>query len=170
MSQSHCWVTLGKENTRKHNMCLTILHWILWRRSEDPVHNSRLRILVLFLSPAWSLVSRCLPRLSRYVTFYCPLVLLTLFFAPPSFCPYFYPTKAYKSSQGAWGDGDIVADSEFLLGLLWWLSGRESACQCRRHSFYPWVGKICWERKQQPTPVFLPRESCGQRSLVGCRP
>ena len=25
-------------------------------------------------------------------------------------------------------------------------------------------------RKWQPTPVFLPRESCGQRSLVGCYP
>ena len=25
-------------------------------------------------------------------------------------------------------------------------------------------------RKWQPTPVFLPRESCGQRSLVGCCP
>ena len=26
----------------------------------------------------------------------------------------------------------------------------------------------CWRRKWQPTPVFLPGESCGQRSLVGC--
>ena len=25
-----------------------------------------------------------------------------------------------------------------------------------------------WRRKWQPTPVFFPRESCGQRSLVGC--
>ena len=29
---------------------------------------------------------------------------------------------------------------------------------------------IVWRRKWQPTPVFLPRESQGQRSLVGCRP
>ena len=28
----------------------------------------------------------------------------------------------------------------------------------------------CWRRKWHPTPVFLPRESCGQRSLVGCCP
>ena len=27
-----------------------------------------------------------------------------------------------------------------------------------------------WRRKWEPTPVFLPRESCGQRSLVGCSP
>ena len=27
-------------------------------------------------------------------------------------------------------------------GLPWWLSGKESACQCRRHRFDPWSGKI----------------------------
>ena len=29
-----------------------------------------------------------------------------------------------------------------------------------------WVGKIPWRRAWQPTPVFLPGESHGQRSLV----
>ena len=33
-----------------------------------------------------------------------------------------------------------------------------------------WVGKIPWRRKWQPTPVFLPRESHGQRSLAGYSP
>ena len=33
--------------------------------------------------------------------------------------------------------------------------------------FYPWVGKIPWRRKWQPTPVFLPGECYGQRSLAG---
>ena len=36
--------------------------------------------------------------------------------------------------------------------------------------FDPWVGKIPWRGEQQPTPVFLPRESHGQRSLVGYSP
>ena len=36
--------------------------------------------------------------------------------------------------------------------------------------FSPWVRKIPWERKWQPTPVFLPGESQGQRSLAGCSP
>ena len=35
---------------------------------------------------------------------------------------------------------------------------------------WSWVGKIPWRRKSQPTPVFLPRQSHGQRSLVGCSP
>ena len=49
----------------------------------------------------------------------------------------------------------------------------ESACQCRRHRkcrWEPWVRKIPWRRKWQPPPVFLLRESCGQRSLEGCSP
>ena len=48
-------------------------------------------------------------------------------------------------------------------------SSQESTSQCRRlkrHSFHPWVRKIPWSRKWQPTPVFLPGESHGQRSLA----
>ena len=37
----------------------------------------------------------------------------------------------------------------------------------RRHRYCPWVRKIPWRRKWQPTPVFLPGESYVQRSLVG---
>ena len=52
------------------------------------------------------------------------------------------------------------------LGLPRGLSGKESACQAG-DGFYPWVQKIPWRRKWQPTPVCLPGESHGQRSLVG---
>ena len=52
-------------------------------------------------------------------------------------------------------------------GLPWWLSDKESACQCKRCRFDLWVGKIPWKRKWQPTPVFLPGKSHGQRSLAG---
>ena len=48
-----------------------------------------------------------------------------------------------------------------------WFSGEGSACQCRtprRFGFDPWVGK--W----QPTSVFFPRRSHGQKSLVGYSP
>ena len=51
-----------------------------------------------------------------------------------------------------------------------WLSGEESDCQGRRHGFDPWVGKIPWRREWHPTPVLLPGESHGQRSLVGYSP
>ena len=49
----------------------------------------------------------------------------------------------------------------------WWLSGEESACQCRRWEFDPWVRKSPWRRKWQPTPGFLPGKSHGQRRLAG---
>ena len=40
--------------------------------------------------------------------------------------------------------------------------GKEPTCQCRRWKkcgFNPWVRKIPWRRKWQPTPVFLPGKS-----------
>ena len=36
--------------------------------------------------------------------------------------------------------------------------------------FDPWVGKIPWRRECQPTLVFLPGESYGQKSLAGYNP
>ena len=57
----------------------------------------------------------------------------------------------------------------FSLGLPWWCSGKESACQCRRwrrRGFDPWVRKFPWRRAWQPNLVFFPGESYGQRSLA----
>ena len=48
-----------------------------------------------------------------------------------------------------------------------WCNGKKSICQCKRHRrcrFNPWLRKIPWSRKCQPTPVFLPGESHGHRS------
>ena len=59
------------------------------------------------------------------------------------------------------------------MGFPGGVHGEEPACQCRdakRRVFDPWVGKIPWRRKWQPTPVFFPGESHGQRSLVGYSP
>ena len=56
------------------------------------------------------------------------------------------------------------------IGLPLWLSGNESACQCRRGGFDPWIGKIPQRRKWQPTPAFLPGKSQGRRSLAGYSP
>ena len=39
-----------------------------------------------------------------------------------------------------------------------------------RPRFDPWVGKIPWRKAWQPTPLFLPGEYHGQRSLVGYSP
>ena len=42
-------------------------------------------------------------------------------------------------------------------------------CRHKRCRFNPWVRKIPWREAWQTTPVFLPGESHGQRSLVGYR-
>ena len=57
-----------------------------------------------------------------------------------------------------------------IKGLPLQLNVKESTCQCKRHEFDPWVWKIPWKRKWQPTPVFLPGKSHGQRSLMGYSP
>ena len=45
-----------------------------------------------------------------------------------------------------------------------------TSCQCNRCRFDPWVGKIPWRKKWQPTPEFLSGESHGLRSLAGYSP
>ena len=68
---------------------------------------------------------------------------------------------------------NLCASACFIRGLPRQLSGKEPTCQCRRHKrhgFNPWVRKIPWRRAWQPTPVFLPGESHGQRSLAGYSP
>ena len=55
-------------------------------------------------------------------------------------------------------------------GLPKWCSGKESTCQCKRHRLNPWVKKIPWRRKWQPTLVFLLGKFHGQRSLTGYSP
>ena len=66
-----------------------------------------------------------------------------------------------------------ICKSYILFGLPRWHSGKEPTRQCRRykrHGFNPWVRKIPWSRKWQPTPVFLPGKSHGQGSLAGYSP
>ena len=48
-------------------------------------------------------------------------------------------------------------------------NGKESSCQCRRCQrgrFDPWVGKIPWSRKWQPTPVFFNNSHSDQYEVV----
>ena len=46
---------------------------------------------------------------------------------------------------------------------------KDSACNAgnRKLEFDPWVGKMPWRRKWQPTPMLLPEIFHGQQSLVG---
>ena len=79
-----------------------------------------------------------------------------------------YHLTARKARQSQWVDG-LFGECSFPGGA----SGKESACQCKRCKRLgsdPWVRKIPWRRAWQPTPIFLPGESHGQRRLVGYSP
>ena len=57
-----------------------------------------------------------------------------------------------------------------MLGFHGGSDSKESACQCGRPRLDPWVGKIPWRNKWQPTLVVLPGESYGQRRLADYSP
>ena len=60
----------------------------------------------------------------------------------------------------------LIVINIFILDFSGASSGKEPGCQCRRlkgWGFDPWVWKISWRRAWQPTLVFLPGESHGQR-------
>ena len=77
------------------------------------------------------------------------------------------PRQAHPHHPGLTLWSFIYLDSVIMFcELSWWLSGKESACQSRRHGFDPWIWKIPWGRKGQPTPVFLPGKSV-DRSAAG---
>ena len=56
------------------------------------------------------------------------------------------------------------------IGFLWWLRWQSICLQRGRPGFNPWIGKISWRRKWQPTQVVLPGKFHGWRSLVGYSP
>ena len=63
---------------------------------------------------------------------------------------------------------EIISPSVLKPSLIAQLVKNLSAVQ--RPWFNPWVRKIPWRRKWQPTPVSLPGESQGQGSLAGYSP
>ena len=57
--------------------------------------------------------------------------------------------------------------TDYYSGLSWWLR-RQTICPlCERCRFDSWVRRIPWRREWLPTPVFLPGEFHGQKSLAG---
>ena len=92
----------------------------------------------------------------------------------------FSPVALWGSSKAHACPGEgasLISFSFQCLVSLWGFpggaSGKEPTCQCRRVrnvGLIPWVRKIPWRRARQPIPVFLPRASHGQRSLVGYGP
>ena len=95
------------------------------------------------------------------------------FLAPPLPCSVMSFWLQAMSWTSCYRSVSVLRESETCRGFGGFpggTSGKEPTCQCRRHKrcgFDPWVRKIPWRRAQQPTPVFLPGESHGHRSLAG---
>ena len=118
------------------------------------------------------------------ILFLCPslkkIPFLLFFLATPLACGISVPQPKIESMPPAvevlspkhWTTREVphTIISTHLYRLPWWLSSKESACQCRRRGFDPWVGKILWRRRWQPTSAFLIGKSHGQRSLAGNSP
>ena len=67
----------------------------------------------------------------------------------------------------------VSTSKEIILGIMRRVYNREGfpdGSVAKKCGFSPWVGKILWRRRWQPTPVFLPGKSHGQRSLEGYSP
>ena len=76
------------------------------------------------------------------------------------------PTRLLRSWDFPGKSTGVGSKNWGFLAAAGGASGKEPSCQFRRHKrrgFDPWVGKIPWKRAWQPTPVFLPGESCGQK-------
>ena len=125
--------------------------WPLCRAYWCTVWQSLGSSMLLQMTLFWSLYG--------WVVFHCVYIPLLL-------CP--FPCRVHSGCS----HGLAIVNSA-AVGFPSGASGEEPACQCRRGKrcgFNPGIGKIPWRRKWQPTPVFLPRESHGQRSLVGYSP
>ena len=97
----------------------------------------------------------------------------------PEFCTWTISTKWLVSS----GHIAMLKNIQVLLerkreklmlvgskGFPWRLRWERICLQCRKCGFDSWVGQIPWRRAWQPSRVFLPGKSRGQRSLAGCGP
>ena len=94
------------------------------------------------------------------------------------------PTPVYWSGEfhglySSWGAKSQTQLSDFhSLTQSWkWVSleaqvvkNLPATLETQGPGFNPWVGKIPWRREWQPTPVFLPGKSHGQRSLMDYNP
>ena len=81
--------------------------------------------------------------------------------------------QGYSAQRARASNPELFFLNYTILSLMGFLGGSvvknssASAEDAGDPGFDPWIGKIPWRRKWQPTPVFLPGKAHGQRSLVG---
>ena len=90
----------------------------------------------------------------------------------PGACPYLKIRHSSKPCLCRLYETNSILSPLVLIIIQGFPGGSDGkwAMQCRRPRFDPWVGKIPWRQKWQPTPVLLPGKFHGQRSIVGYSP
>ena len=80
-------------------------------------------------------------------------------------------TTVFSSFSQCLSGSELLTTTIRLSQVAWEVKNPPvNARRQKRHRSHPWVGKISWRRAWQPTPVFLPGEAHGQRSLAGYSP
>ena len=118
-----------------------------WKKTSE---EAKRRLLAKVITHTFFQIRKVRPHVTRWF--------IKVFFFPVCFqCLYLFPLHHSCPL--------FVISILIKQGLPWWLSGKESSCQCRWCRFDPWFGKIPWQRKWQPTPVFFPGKSNRQKVL-----
>ena len=142
-----------------HSSSHRFINWSLQRgndfsKNRNTMGDRAWRVLVEKNSrTVWTAV------LDYFIFCFCPGILCVCFLIASTVIFLLFPQRSL-----GWGHGK---------GFPGGTSGKELTCQYRRHKtfgFDHWVRKILQRRKWQPTPVFLPGKSHGQRSLAGYTP
>ena len=77
-------------------------------------------------------------------------------------------TRIFPCSPWSWKISSIKSSALYFWVWKWDMQFLKKSS--KRRGFYPWVEKIPWRRKWQPTLGYLPGKFHGQRSLVGYSP
>ena len=159
---------LKQTSPSDNNFTKIISHWKIFVKFlpfTETVCNEQIGILLCIGKLRANILNvLCFLQMTRSWTllsmFYCFLVSLKDILSVK------LPKALFVASSHLWV---IDMGKGFPVGA----SSKEPVCQCRRLKrcgFEPWIGKTPWRRAWQPTPVFLPGESHGQRSLAGYGP
>ena len=84
-----------------------------------------------------------------------------------------FPNALVQWNSQIWNFGESSSEESEDQGslLLWYLEATfQALTNATEMELIYCISVVGWRRKWQPTPVFLPGESCGQRRLVGCCP
>ena len=148
---------LQQENTFLLHMCASIMH-VLWCQSHFTSFTSRRRIKTFqtnrpnFISNGLLHCRQILYCLSHQASW---MYLITINQSIKVFWRYFNIFHLCVSTYECFGLS------------RWWLVVKNPSANVKRCRLDPWVRKIPWRRAWQPTPVFLPGEPHGQRTLAG---